>query len=242
MHVHLLSVDGCLFPLFIGTGPVVFEYLLVQPHRQSFCERFDGLRYIESIFHHLNSFFELSYIGVDVFPFHSDAFLQTALCFFFRNVVCKSSLEGGCHFIPQPFVHVCYSSLELLCQPSIYGHYPFINMGSFDVCEEEHSSSIWIDHKGVVIVYSPIQFPLIDEKLCVLPIAIVYGGCFSYQFAVLRLQYSNWRWSPPSSRQAFSGRASSGVSSSSSWYSTSWESSSGKSSCWPVVLRETDWW
>jgi len=76
---------------------------------------FNGLRYVKLVFGHSDGFFKFGDVGVNVFSFHFDAFSQVALRLFFCKVVCKSLVEGGCYFIPQSFICICYSPLELSC-------------------------------------------------------------------------------------------------------------------------------
>ncbi len=79
MHVYLLSINGCLLPLFVRLWSVKLEYLLVQPHGQSFGEGFNCLGYVKPISGCSDCFLELHDVGVDVFPFHFDAFTEEGL-------------------------------------------------------------------------------------------------------------------------------------------------------------------
>ena len=35
-------------------------------------------------------------------------------------------------------------------------NYPFVNPTSFDISEEKHSLSVWVNHEGIVIVDGPV--------------------------------------------------------------------------------------
>ena len=75
VHVCLLPINGHLLPLLIGVWLIEFEYLLVQPYGQPFCEGLNCLGYVEPIFGHSDCFFKFGYVGVDVFSFHLDPIL-----------------------------------------------------------------------------------------------------------------------------------------------------------------------
>src|SRR6266702_8386971 len=56
LHVDivLLTIDGRLFPLFIGGWPIKLQNLLIQPHGQPIGERFDSLWYVKSVLSYAN--------------------------------------------------------------------------------------------------------------------------------------------------------------------------------------------